>query len=89
MFDVNTLECRSFDNDGKAEDVATGSAAGPLCAYLVKHNLKEKNKNVAIHQGQYVGRPSIILAKYSTENSGSIIVGGNVAFFGSGTIKLT
>ncbi len=86
VFDVQTLECRSFDNDGKTEDVATGSAAGPLCAYLVKHGLTEKNREVEIHQGKFVGRPSIILAKYTSESS--ILVGGNVAFFASGTIEL-
>ena len=89
VFDVNTLEGRSFDNEGKVEDVATGSAAGPLCAYLIKHGLKEKNKDVEIHQGKYVGRPSTILAKYTTDNNDSIIVGGAVAFFGSGTFEIS
>jgi trans-2,3-dihydro-3-hydroxyanthranilate isomerase len=36
VFDPETLECRTWDNLGLVEDAATGSAAGPLCAYLVK-----------------------------------------------------
>ena len=39
----------------RGEDPATGSAAGPLCAYLAARDLEER---VAITQGVEIGRPS-------------------------------
>jgi PhzF family phenazine biosynthesis protein len=44
FFDTTTLECRTWDNSGLFEDVATGSAAGPLVSYLVKNNFYKKMK---------------------------------------------
>lgn len=41
------------------EDPATGSAAGPLCAYLAKHGWGE---SVEIEQGIEMGRPSRLFA---------------------------
>ncbi len=41
------------------EDSATGSAVGPLCAYLARHGLGEK---VDVSQGTEIGRPSRLVA---------------------------
>jgi PhzF family phenazine biosynthesis protein len=60
VFDTKTLECRTWDNVAHTEDIATGSAAGPLCAYLVKHNMKKLNEKINLHQGRFLNRPSII-----------------------------
>ena len=47
-------------NVGIAEDPATGSAAGPLAAYLVTNRLASEERPVIIEQGQAMGRPSRI-----------------------------
>jgi len=58
LFDVHTFEGRSWDNQGKVEDIATGSAAGPVGAYLVKHRLAPANQAFSLKQGRFLGRPS-------------------------------
>lgn len=58
LFDVNTFEGRTWDNEGKVEDIATGSAAGPVGAYLVKHQLAPANQAFSLKQGRLLGRPS-------------------------------
>jgi predicted PhzF superfamily epimerase YddE/YHI9 len=55
---VTTREGRTWDNDGRVEDVATGSAAGPAAAYLVRHGLASPNEEITLHQGRFLGRPS-------------------------------
>lgn len=47
---------------GIAEDAATGSAAGPLGAYLVRHGIVEPGRTLRILQGVKMGRPSWIQA---------------------------
>lgn len=84
VFDTNTLECRTWDNAGKVEDIATGSAAGPLCAYLVKNNRAKTGETITIQQGKFAGRPSIIRGR-TTENAETLI-SGDVSFFASGNI---
>jgi PhzF family phenazine biosynthesis protein len=86
VFESETLECRSFDNSGMYEDSATGSAAGPLVAYLVKHGFKQRGKPVSIHQGSFVGRPSIITGWVEDGGIGNVFIRGEVALFASGTI---
>ena len=85
VFDTKTLECRTWDNLGNVEDVATGSAAGPLCAYLVKYKIKKEEEVIEIHQGKFVNRPSIIKGKISENN---VYIVGDVSFFSSGIINL-
>jgi PhzF family phenazine biosynthesis protein len=83
IFDTHSLECRTWDNGGRAEDSATGSAAGPLAAYLVKNGKARAGETIALSQGRFVGRPSRIECR--VEN-GSVFVRGDVAFFAEGTI---
>jgi trans-2,3-dihydro-3-hydroxyanthranilate isomerase len=56
--------CRMFAPGlGVPEDPATGSAAGALGAYLVRHGLVSPRDGVAritLHQGHEIGRPSVI-----------------------------
>ena len=60
IFDMNTMEGRTWDNLGIVEDVATGSAAGSVGAYLYKHNVFSSSEKIVIKQGGYVGRESEI-----------------------------
>jgi trans-2,3-dihydro-3-hydroxyanthranilate isomerase len=56
VFDVNRKEGRTWDNDGRVEDIATGSAAGPAGAYLVAHGLVNPAQVIEISQGRFVER---------------------------------
>lgn len=89
VFETPTLECRTWDNIAHTEDAATGSAAGPLCAYLVKHNWKKRHEAIALQQGRFVGRPSVITGWLERiGDRDAVFVAGDVAFFASGTISL-
>lgn len=88
LFDPATLECRCWDNTGAYEDVATGSAAGPLVASLVRHGRFRAGEKIALSQGAYLGRPSVIAGRVSPEENPDVFIEGNVAFFGEGTITV-
>jgi PhzF family phenazine biosynthesis protein len=89
IFDAATLECRTWDNAAHAEDVATGSAAGPLCAYLVKHGLRNRDEEITIFQGRFAGRPSVLTGMVAgSDGCGEVFVSGSVSLFASGTIDL-
>lgn len=89
IFDPESLECRTWDNAGNVEDIATGSAAGPLCAYLIKNGFRQLNEVINIYQGKYVGRPSLIQGWVSEEKSNKrIFIRGEVSFFGSGELLI-
>ncbi len=64
-------------NVGIAEDPATGSAAGPLAAYLVEHGLASERRPVVIEQGHTMGRPSRIEVRVS---------GGGVRVYGTAVL---
>lgn len=85
IFDVNTIEGRTWDNQGNVEDVATGSAAGPLGAYLYKHNMFNVGHEIIINQGSFVGRPSKIRVSMSNSEK-DILVSGAVAILAKGAI---
>ncbi len=77
MFNVNPLDL--------PEDAATGSAAGPLGAYLARHNLLPPGKFV-IEQGYEMGRPSLI--HVGVTEAGPISVGGQTVRVGEGVMVL-
>jgi PhzF family phenazine biosynthesis protein len=58
LFDVDEREGRTWDNAGVVEDIATGSAAGPVAGLLVRHGLAEIGQSIVLRQGRFVGRPS-------------------------------
>jgi PhzF family phenazine biosynthesis protein len=58
VLDIQQREGRTWDNQGIVEDIATGSAAGPAGALLVRHGLAEAGQPIVIRQGRFVGRPS-------------------------------
>lgn len=77
VLDVNAVEGRTWDNAGMAEDVATGSAAGPVGAYLYKHNRFSPTQEILLRQGRFVGRDSEISVR-KDETSGNMLVTGQV-----------
>ncbi|MCG8620136.1 MAG: PhzF family phenazine biosynthesis protein [Desulfobacterales bacterium] len=80
VLDVNKREGRTWDNDGRVEDIATGSAAGPAAAYLFKHGLAPGDTPFHIIQGRFTGRPSRmeVCIRTGGEEIQSIEVSGNV-----------
>lgn len=60
LIDTERLEGRTWDNTGVDEDVATGSAAGPVGAYLCKHGITPFNHPITLNQGRFLERPSKI-----------------------------
>jgi trans-2,3-dihydro-3-hydroxyanthranilate isomerase len=58
LLDPTTPEGRTWDNLGEAEDVATGSAAGPVAAYLHRYGRFPGARTITLQQGRYAGRPS-------------------------------
>ena len=85
LFDPGTLDCRTWDNSGMVEDVATGSAAGPLCAYLVRHGVQQEGEVILLYQGKYLDRPSVI---EGWMRDGEAYIRGRVAFFASGAVHI-
>jgi len=82
VFNTQTLECRTWDNSGLYEDSATGSAAGPLFAYLVQQGKRMATEIISLNQGRFVDRPSTIHG--SCDAQGHVHVSGNVVLFASG-----
>jgi trans-2,3-dihydro-3-hydroxyanthranilate isomerase len=77
----NQLSARMFAPDaGVPEDPATGSAAGWLGAYLVRHRvLGDGDFDARIEQGHEIGRPSLLhLRARGAGESLEISVGGRV-----------
>jgi trans-2,3-dihydro-3-hydroxyanthranilate isomerase len=89
--DKATVYSRMFAASlGIVEDAATGSAAGPLGGYLVRHKVVPADKAGAILnlQGVKMGRPSYIhvaIASEGTEVTG-VRVGGESVVAGEGTL---
>lgn len=83
VFDMLKMEGRTWDNLGAVEDVATGSAAGPVGAYLYKHGCFSKRETIALHQGSYVGRPSVLKISCKEETD-EILVAGDVVMVTKG-----
>lgn len=77
---------RMFDPEmGIGEDPATGSAAGPLGAYLASRGVGGMPGTLAIRQGEQVGRPSVLHVEVRREgDSWRVLVGGGVAIVGQG-----
>jgi len=72
-------------NVGIAEDPATGSAAGPLAAYLVARKLASEQRPVIVEQGSAMGRPSRIEVRVS---GGGVRVSGNAVLVVEGRLRL-
>ena len=76
VLDVEGRELRTWDNLGQVEDVATGSAAGPVAAYLYDRGLADPARSIDLSQGRFAGRPSTL--KVRRVSDGSLRVSGEV-----------
>ena len=63
-----------------SEDPATGSAGGCAAAYLVQYGIRKPEEHIAIHQGRFVNRPSILYVRAGMANGKAtkVHVGGYV-----------
>jgi trans-2,3-dihydro-3-hydroxyanthranilate isomerase len=85
-----TVHGRMFSGwQGVAEDPATGSAVGPLGAYLVRHGLAD-GKRIVVEQGYEMGRPSLLQVRVggTRDKITSVHVGGHAVLTGGGWIDL-
>lgn len=82
VLDVPQREGRTWDNAGLVEDIATGSAAGPAGAYLVRHGAAPVNDTILIQQGRFLNRPSQLYVTVSGE--GGVQVAGDVCLVARG-----
>ena len=82
------IRSRMFCMHGSiCEDPATGSAAAALTGYLA--SLRRDSLECRIHQGDEMGRPSIIHTAANGEiKPGLVTVGGNAVVVGQGEIYL-
>ncbi|MDF3934732.1 PhzF family phenazine biosynthesis protein [Pseudomonas citronellolis] len=76
LLDVDNREGRTWDNAGLVEDVATGSAAGPVAAYLVALGKARRGETFELNQGRFVGRPSLLEVRVGDDDQ--VQVGGKV-----------
>ena len=76
VLDVAAREIRTWDNLGKFEDVATGSAAGPAAAYLFNRGLADAGLPIELAQGRFAGRPSKITIRRDSHSH--LLVSGEV-----------
>lgn len=88
LVDVKRFEGRHWNNDGIIEDVATGSAAGVVGTYALRHGLVQSGAPFTLRQGHFMGRPSEIrIEVFGTQkNVERVTVGGEVAFVGQGAV---
>ncbi len=86
--DIEGRQGRTWDNLGLVEDIATGSAAGPVGAYLVKNGKENFNTEIVLKQGDFLNRPSKLKVFVTNENEdfGAIYVEGDVCKIGTGDL---
>ena len=74
---------------GILEDPATGSAAGPLVGYLLKHRIFGNEFEVVNEQGVEMGRRSSIMMRGNFQSGKySIQIGGKCAYVGRGEFEI-
>jgi trans-2,3-dihydro-3-hydroxyanthranilate isomerase len=88
VFDIEERQGRTWDNFGLVEDIATGSAAGPVGAYLVKNGLEKCGNEIIIKQGDFLNRPSKIKIQVTGDNGiiGDVYVAGDVCKIAKGEL---
>ncbi len=85
VLDPERPEGRTWDNAGRVEDVATGSAAGPAAGYLLARGVHPAGEPLLLHQGRFTGRPSTIDVRQ--DRDGRLWVGGPVAPVATGRFR--
>lgn len=83
---ISVVTTRFFNpGTGLDEDPATGSAAGPLAAYLADLQLLETTGMLTVHQGESMQRPSTITARIQAETV--VTVGGSASLSAQGWLS--
>ncbi len=85
IVDLERHAGRSWLNDGSVEDVATGSAAGVVGAYMLRHGLVRAGEEVSLRQGHFLGRPSVLEI---VADPARTLVRGPVVLLSSGSLRL-
>jgi trans-2,3-dihydro-3-hydroxyanthranilate isomerase len=90
LFDVEKNDGRTWNNDGVLEDVATGSAAGAVGAYLTKHAQLQPNEAYRLRQGRFLGRPSElnVIAFGTPHDITDVSVSGQAFVIGHGVLEV-
>lgn len=92
-FSDSHVHARMFAPEvGVVEDPATGSAAGPLGAYLEKYNVLIEHRfgePINIEQGYEINRPSKLISRVPHENMSEVHVSGKVRLVAEGTFFLS
>jgi len=86
-----TWKVRTFvPGHGVPEDPATGSAAGPLAFHLARHGWIAFGEEIAITQGDEIGRPSRLFARAdgSAAELERLLVGGAAVLVARGEFSL-
>nr|WP_315162754.1 PhzF family phenazine biosynthesis protein [uncultured Flavobacterium sp.] len=89
VLDIKNRQGRTWDNLGLMEDIATGSSAGPIGAYLVQNGVEDYNSEIILKQGDFLNRPSklkVIVTKIN-ETFGDIYVEGDVCKIANGELQ--
>ena len=84
------VRARMFDKGvAIGEDPATGSAAGPLGAYLAMHGLIDTPGSVVVAQGEQVGRPSFLRVSVDRDGDRWLLdVAGGVHLWADGAFEI-
>lgn len=85
VLDVQRREGRTWDNEGRVEDIATGSAVGPAGAYMVRHHRAQVGDMQIFAQGAYIHRPSELHVNLNTEDE-TVLVHGQVCLVAQGEL---
>jgi PhzF family phenazine biosynthesis protein len=90
LLDEAALELRHWNNDGLVEDVATGSAAGAIGAYRLRHCGAASGVTFTLNQGRFTGRPSQLIVEPNGTPAAvhSVKVGGDIAIVGHGCLEV-
>jgi trans-2,3-dihydro-3-hydroxyanthranilate isomerase len=88
LLDIEGRNIRTGTNDGSVEDIATGSLAGPACAFLFSHSMVQADSVIRFNQGRNLARKSELYAELRTrcDNSIDVFVSGSVCKIASGTL---
>ncbi|MFJ3965586.1 PhzF family phenazine biosynthesis protein [Streptomyces sp. NPDC090036] len=88
LLDATAMEGRHWTNDGILEDVATGSGAGCVAAYLRSHGRIGSGEPSLLRQGRFTGRTGemTISADGHGRDIRSVHVGGGVALVAEGRL---
>ncbi|BCJ34102.1 phenazine biosynthesis protein PhzF [Actinocatenispora thailandica] len=90
LFDEDGAEIRHWDNDGTVEDIATGSAAGVIGGYRLRHGLAGDDVSFALSQGRFTGRSArlTVRARGSRHDVRAVRVSGDVVLLGTASLAV-